>query len=912
MAFNPFHRFRKHQKAFLAILTIVTMFIFVFQFGAGDVFTQALNYFRGFGDKGQRVTTLYGDKVYEADLEQLKRKRKAASDFVLALPVPTANPFGFPGLQGLLFDSVSRVARPPSEGPSPLPPNAAGLSQNILLRLIRPTDQNALQDLYTLRNVLETPDLDKNPEQLRNVQTLAAAAAFGAWRQSMAGKSERDIRDESVFGFSTSRPEELLDFLIWKHQADRMGIVLTDADVGREINRLAGNPTPPPFGDESFTQSAPVRLFMQAAGDRNRRARLDLTARDLLEALRDEFRVQLAQEALLGEGSGLRAYLNLADPVRTSPSVSTPDEFLGYFREQRTTLQVAVLPVDVSHFVSQVKGQPSDEELRHLYELYRNTEPNPADRQPGFKEPRRVRVQFGRIDASSAFYQQKAKEMVKALSVYSDPATSAALRVAAPANALPGGGLGAWAALAGLPHAFDPLSEQYRLLREEEERNVGNELSVGVDLRERRPMRERPEGPAATLGVLLGGPQTGLATPFAAATLMPGLERQYQRATLRAFGSQVLAGASRTPFTAVGLPYPFTHAPLARNETGTLLAQRYEKSLAQDLASENVRFFMEEMRKARGKPADAQKLVERAAKDFGIEDLTQTDRALPRYALADDPKLKKLREAYDKYSAQQRLRARFNNEPPPKPFADWLLETQGVFEPDAFEAFDPTPVTWLAWRTEDYPARLRPFEEVRGEVEAAWRFDKARLLARDEAARLRKMIDEKHATPEDAERLLRDAKLGEVFELKNVARMVPPSSEFREGAPLPSRFHPYEVPADRIPYPPADFMDRLMGLRNPGNAVVVPDRSARHYYVVVLLTRSEPLMQEFNKLYAQGGNNELWAKMMDERRRTLYRDLLKQLRLEAAGKDGVDADGALKIPESVRQRGGETTTSEPE
>ena len=51
MAFNPFHRFRKHQKVFFAALTIVCMFVFVLQFGTGDAIQRMLAWF-GSGQRG--------------------------------------------------------------------------------------------------------------------------------------------------------------------------------------------------------------------------------------------------------------------------------------------------------------------------------------------------------------------------------------------------------------------------------------------------------------------------------------------------------------------------------------------------------------------------------------------------------------------------------------------------------------------------------------------------------------------------------------------------------------------------------------------------------------------------------------------------------------------------------------------
>src|SRR5262249_30414984 len=82
MAFNPFHGFRKHQRTIITGIVIVCMLVFILQFGAGDIFSRALNWFGASRGKGQHVTTLNGSKVYESDLGTLARQRQAANGFL--------------------------------------------------------------------------------------------------------------------------------------------------------------------------------------------------------------------------------------------------------------------------------------------------------------------------------------------------------------------------------------------------------------------------------------------------------------------------------------------------------------------------------------------------------------------------------------------------------------------------------------------------------------------------------------------------------------------------------------------------------------------------------------------------------------------------------------------------------------
>jgi len=83
MAFNPFHAFRKHQKVLFAILTIICMIVFVFQFGGADPFQRLLVWLGASRGRGQLVATIYGHKVYEADLDRLRQDRETANNFVM-------------------------------------------------------------------------------------------------------------------------------------------------------------------------------------------------------------------------------------------------------------------------------------------------------------------------------------------------------------------------------------------------------------------------------------------------------------------------------------------------------------------------------------------------------------------------------------------------------------------------------------------------------------------------------------------------------------------------------------------------------------------------------------------------------------------------------------------------------------
>jgi hypothetical protein len=927
MAFNPFHRFRKHQKVFFAILTIICMITFVFQFGAGDPFTRIMGWFGYVGSKGKGevVTTLYGDKVHEGGIDYLRLQRRLAQDFMSNTGIPLALDLAV----GKLSEQQQK-ATPTSPGPLPpggvalVPQAVAARMSDVMrgtLRISREQHHDAaLADLHTIRAAVEKPPVQTSPDQLmaqlKALDALANAVAFQAWFFN----PQRG--DEYFFG-GGPKDAELLDFLIWKHHADKLGITLTEADVIREINRAAGSSLlPKPWmPEEPFERNVLVRQFLNP--NRERRQGPMATTSDLLEALKEEFRVQMAQEAILGHGSGVRYYLNQAEPVRVTPTAATPDEFLTYFREHRTTLKVALLPINVADYTKEVAEQPAEKTLEHLYDLYKNKVPTPAERAPGFKEPRRLRLQYASVNPESPFCVAEAKKMAGALAIYSDPAASAALRVAAGVNPYPAGGWPAWAAAAALPKPFDPLLQEYdRYLQEEKELAAGKTNFLdskavpagtsGFDLRDRSLVKDKPTVYASLVGQFLGAGLTGTATPVAAASILPGVEALYQRTTLRAIATEVLTGASGSPLPALGLAVGVTHAPLSRQEVQPLLLARFEKDLAQKLVSENLNTFQEQLNKLKGKPAEAEKYVEEAVKKFGFQDFKTMPRLASSFEMADDPSLKPLKDAWDTIRKEPILR-RFTSEQLP-PLVDFLFNTNaGIYQPIVFPQPElvrlfglPEKTFWAFWRIEDKPARVRPFDEIRDEVAASWRFDKARLKALKEAQRIDEELKKQHLSAADAVRFLRDQKHGAEFELDNVAMLVPPrKDEIFVGRQSSAEFQPYEVPRDKIAYPPANFVQQLLTLKAPGDSRVIADKPSKHYYVAVLLERSVPRLREFYEVYAKAAPEDpIWQRMMEQRRRDLDQDLLRQLRLEAAGKDNVDEDGNLKL--KVRNR--ETST----
>lgn len=80
MAFNPLASIRVYLRPIMAVVGILTMFIFVFQFGRGDLFESALAWFSK--DRGPEVIKIFGETVRESDLIRDREDMEIVQEFL--------------------------------------------------------------------------------------------------------------------------------------------------------------------------------------------------------------------------------------------------------------------------------------------------------------------------------------------------------------------------------------------------------------------------------------------------------------------------------------------------------------------------------------------------------------------------------------------------------------------------------------------------------------------------------------------------------------------------------------------------------------------------------------------------------------------------------------------------------------
>jgi hypothetical protein len=855
MAFNPFHTFRKHQKVLFAALTIMCMFVFVLS-GASGFFQEWQSWLGGSGGY-REFAFAYGKSITEPELRLLQQRREFANRFMIsalqqanltagqsvaqAVSERKLDPEVKQQLSQALGFRQSYVKVDPQRGFAyyDLGPNILQYAQ-FLPQLF----QQSLGQLEQLRTMLTA----QKSQDANLVQQLEDVLIQDLW---FIERNPRDL----YFGGSRE-PKDLIDFLLLKHHADQLGIQLTDGDVS---NLVMGE-------TRGFLRPQESTLLLKGL----QRDFGGLTADTLRSALADEFRVRIAQQALLGRE---------ATPLAPSHGVAlTPYEFWKFYRENRAESQfvLASIPVENPEFLKKI-GKPTEQELRTLFEANKDREPNAASDQAGFKQPMRLQVQWVNAPADSPLYRQavavetavirgtmplaydlallqvydqekykypipswlgwrfvtqekhanrlenvvaavtqpagSAWPAISAASAYTFTAAEREVRDRAPrvASLILSAGSGNFLTALAPAYLGTPKSESlpFEAVRDRLVTKLDEDLATDLGRSNVNALRDflTSHGRAKSDEVRSFFKSAGaLAHALAVGT---SLQLGF------------IAPAAHSAFSAARdlvdqrrVSLEFLSAGLSASPwlAGVLSVQR------ERLADEVVRSQMAEL-----------------IKRYGLEQGTTT-RPRDRFDIAGDPGLKRLREGFDRTrpgeSAVKRER-QFATE-----FFDPFGSQSALYQPQPLDKF-------LFWRTEEEPAYVPTFEEARPRVEARWVFEKARKLAQAEAD---KIAAEAQKAKGDPERNLADAanRFGTLIRLDKVARLVSRPSMVPSAANFNSRsYEPYQIPQSDVEYPSKGFAEKLFELKEKGDVTVLHDAPEAIYYVAALVNRSEPFELAF-------------------------------------------------------------------
>jgi hypothetical protein len=863
MAFNPFHGFRKHQKAIFAVLVIICMFVFILQSGmAGDAVQRMLALFGAGKGKGKEVATLHGTKVYEIDLQRLMKQREMAARLVL-----------FAAAQA-----------------------------------------------------------DRSPEN--RILTLA---------DKVSGFAQFGHPPFGPFG----RNEDLLDFIIWKHVADQLGIVLTEADVEKAVERVAGKKV---FGGKSFTSSRLVEELLKATRKNNMQT---MTDKELLAALTDEFRVLVAKEAVLGHGPGAfgenqeleeligqftRKFSITQRPDADVPAV-TPLEFLQFYRDQRAELRVWMLPVKVEDYLAEArktKPVPSDKILEDLFQQYKSVEPSPDRDRPAFKEPARVKAAWVSAGTDLPYFKEQARLRVELPEAYTklDPKAAVKASIAAQVGNMAAvftapGASTPFLNLAAVPYTFDRTLPRYADYQQRERAAMLMTFDGKFALHDRSLTHPAP------LGFVLGNALAAAANPVTGPAALPAVTTSWfgpaalyeASETRRVLEAQVAmlgtalfpplgGGINLNPLGGAAYASPLRYGlPLDKDGRPKLLYNDYwqvRDRLREEIRNDEVAAVVDaemaalskDIAASKGNAEEAEKKVKEAVKKFGLHTGSMPT-ALDRFDLEKDESLKKVREDFlDSRRAGS-----------PSAFSDFLLrELTAPYEPKEFRRFKGD--TYLAWQTEMVKAREpRSLAEVKDKVIDAWYLREARTLARKQAEQWSMMARKAKGKEklDDVERDLRKEGKNDGFTLRKVARLTDEAALAAAGG---RTYRPYTVDTSKIEYPRPNLVDQLVKqLKEPGDSMVVSDRPERNFYVAVLENRDDKDSREaidhfVKEVYEKTPRDDrFWTEfLLPSKRRDYEKLVMRQLREDAGAplKDGeYDLPADINSPRTDTGGGGE-------
>jgi hypothetical protein len=180
--------------------------------------------------------------------------------------------------------------------------------------------------------------------------------------------------------------KEVVDTMLLDKKAQQLGIVVSDRMVNDFIHAVA-----PGLSGQDLANILRGMSYERAG----------LGQAQLFDAIRDELAARYVDQTfgqMLGRSNGQYAWFN----------GDTPADRWEYFSRLNRKVTAEILPVAVEKFVAEIPD-PSADELRKFYELYKNDYPDSSRPTPGFKRPFRAQFQYVKADYDKKLKEEMAK-----------------------------------------------------------------------------------------------------------------------------------------------------------------------------------------------------------------------------------------------------------------------------------------------------------------------------------------------------------------------------------------------------------------------------------------------------------------------------------------------------------------------
>lgn len=708
MAFNPFDVFRRNQRILFAVLTVFVMFMFVLSSGlggGGDFFDWLPQWLGSQSRRGDTVATLGGNRVTTSQLDDVAQQRRLANRYmILATERTRAN------LAKFVADNQQRV----SQANEPFVKFAYS-THLALTRIGTPmftqADVQALQNIDQvmafLGQVLTKNDLSDDDREV----VSATLSLLEADLRTVRGGADQQYFTNA--GNTTGR--DRLDFLLWQKKANQLGINLTVKDME-------------------------VLLDAEFQGQLNNDDRIELTKAfqdvpgytpdALRQALVEEFEVRIAQQAVMGS-----EFVRLQGAPQ-----GTPYGYYDFYREKTAQAQFGIVRIPVSNYIDKVEGEPKESELRALFAKHRNVVPNPASPEPGFREPRRLKLSWLEVQGNEPYYTKEAERTLGMI-----PAVfglSVVGQATNPLNAI------AATVIADSPDLL--LDAEAKSYRAEYDRQLDDRwFKSPID----SPVTDGTVGKPATIGSLAGifagnavsgGP--ALSSIAAVYDTVNTIEHQARLKTLPSalivpiMGGPAILDSVLLPVIAQAAATPPPSFASSKPE----LTQRVTTQIAENLALRDLEKFQTELTK-RGSGVDpdaAKRYAEEFVKERGLKSGTSKE-LRDAFTIGDDPGLEpmaKLVSQPHSNGINLRIGQQFFYQQDAE--TQRVIPTEGLYRPEPYpapELAEPTaeqPVM-MVWRSDEQKQGTAPRSlndpGVKEKVVAAWREQQARELAKKDA-----------------------------------------------------------------------------------------------------------------------------------------------------------------------------------
>ncbi len=873
MAFNPFESFRKYNKVLFVALAILCMFTFVLSAGiggGGDFFDQVSAWIGGSPAGGSWAARINGKELSTGELQRLKLQRVVANQF-MTFATGDAQRAILEKLQGQLADLEPEIR-------ARVEPMIVSRRQ---MEQVNPqTDINSYFNAYQqyqqqLQLYQRFPsifqdlirDAEPNSTQFQVVRDLIQV--LNRDLEQLAFASNPSLYFTNMPFTDSPTDEQILEFALYLAKAEQMGIVMQAEQIGDQVSRET-------FGVLTGAEYGRIeQILMQRYRG--------LDAALLREALGNEFRVRMVQTSLLGEG--------FTNRTRTAtPDYVTPREFWEYYRENCTPYDFGLLQIDTADYVDKVSEQPTDEQLKALWNKHKREEPQTGSADPGFKQPRQIKVQWLGAVLRPDLYKQAVPLVLETFATLGGVPLST------------GGGF-----VAPAVHLVAPMQFADALIGQ----RVQAEYDRYLVQQARFPWSDAltpivhdssvydPRTVAALFASFAGAVSSEAPLASVAANAWTYAVQAELTDRVRLGIPGLLAGFNPAgPWiaaipTVVALPEPLPRAAFRPQVVAELESEWIENLFKADL--ERFRQRLSEVATGPNRRQEANQYLQEFSEARGFR-TGESEQLRSRFDIAEDPGLAPLAQ-----TASAGVHAGL---PEPPKFGDFFFEQnpdakrhQALWYPNG--NFPPANLElgetyYLAWVTEEKSPRVQDFAAIRAEVVQAWRRQQARKLAETAANDLAKKLQAKNIGGNRASLMdFAKSENTKYLELKQMNRLIRQAS-LQPGAP--ASYRTPEIPAGTIAFPTANFLydpekpetQGLFSLRaQPANAtVIVHDRPKDHYYVATIVGEQPLTESDFYRVFANSSSTSftqdslLTDHAMPAEREQLTEQVLKTLKIE--------------------------------